>query len=378
METVCHDYSPKGVKFFYIYKALAHPETNGYVTPFTLKERLMHVKEAERRLGSQFQWLCDTMANDVKHQMGDAPNSEFVIDPQGKVVRRRVWSDAEQLRKDLAELVGPVQPATKMSDLHLKIIPPPKAAARGVVPRIQVPGPTKPLIIEPEKSKTPYYAKLRAEVDESFLKTGKGKLYLGFHMDPIYGVHWNNLAAPVHFETVSPSGVTISPKSGQGPKVKEAADVDPREFLLDIEGKETAEPIELTVTYFACNDEEGWCRPVTQKYSIRLTMDSDGGWASSRHRRPRKDRPAGQTARSGRPGTPSGRMPPRARRPGGPRAPQQLLERIRSNDKNGDGQITRKEASPQLKRFFNRIDTDGDGTITQDELREFIKRRRPF
>ena len=101
LETVCHDYSPKGVKFYYIYKALAHPETNGYVTPFTLQERLMQVKEAERRLGSKFTWLCDAMSNDLKHALGDAPNSEYVIDPDGKVVVRRLWSDPAKLRNDL-------------------------------------------------------------------------------------------------------------------------------------------------------------------------------------------------------------------------------------------------------------------------------------
>jgi len=33
------DYAPKGVKFYYMYKALAHPELDGYVNPFTLKIR---------------------------------------------------------------------------------------------------------------------------------------------------------------------------------------------------------------------------------------------------------------------------------------------------------------------------------------------------
>ena len=41
METIYLDYAPKGVKFFYVYKALAHPEYERYVTPFTQDERLM-------------------------------------------------------------------------------------------------------------------------------------------------------------------------------------------------------------------------------------------------------------------------------------------------------------------------------------------------
>jgi hypothetical protein len=35
LEAIERDYSDRGVKFYYIYKALAHPENNGYVTPFT-------------------------------------------------------------------------------------------------------------------------------------------------------------------------------------------------------------------------------------------------------------------------------------------------------------------------------------------------------
>ena len=53
METIERDYSPRGVRFFYVYKALAHPELNGYVQPVTLDERLMHVEEAELTLGAR-------------------------------------------------------------------------------------------------------------------------------------------------------------------------------------------------------------------------------------------------------------------------------------------------------------------------------------
>ena len=110
METIERDYAAKGVKFYYIYKALAHPETNGYVTPFNLKERLMHVAEAKRTLGSRFSWICDSMDNDLKHALGDRPNSEFVVDPKGEIVVSRSWSSPNELREDLANLVGEVKP----------------------------------------------------------------------------------------------------------------------------------------------------------------------------------------------------------------------------------------------------------------------------
>ena len=103
------DYGPKGVKFFFIYKTLAHPELAGdYVQPFTLDERLAHARQAEKQLGATIPWLVDAMDNRLKHALGDRPNSEFIIDPKGKVVRKRAWSHPAQVRKDLEELVGKV------------------------------------------------------------------------------------------------------------------------------------------------------------------------------------------------------------------------------------------------------------------------------
>ena len=93
------------MNFYYIYKALAHPENNRYVAPFTLQERLLHVKEAERTIGSRFTWLCDNMENGLKHALGNAPNSEFILDAEGKVVVQRRWSTPDNLRADLVRLV---------------------------------------------------------------------------------------------------------------------------------------------------------------------------------------------------------------------------------------------------------------------------------
>lgn len=303
METVYGDYAPKGVKFYYIYKALAHPETNGYITPFTLKERLMHVKQAERTLGSEIAWICDTMENDLKHALGDAPNSEFIIDPQGKIAVRRSWSKPAELRSDLERLVGAVDQPTTVADLNMKTAEPPKAAKTGVVPRVKMPGQMQALKIEPTMiSLEPFYVKLRAEAESSVTKTGSGKLYLGFHLDPLYDVHWNNLAAPLTFEVKTSDDATISPSSGEAPNIEVESDGDPREFLLDIDAGRGADSFEVTVKYFACNDQEGWCKPVTQQYTVHLEVDRDGGNA----------RRGGQPATRGKrpPGRPAPATPP--------------------------------------------------------------------
>ena len=273
------DYAPQGVKFFYVYKYLAHAGAKGYVQPFTLAERLLHVKEARRTLGTQVPWICDTMSNDLKHALGDAPTSEFVIDPLGKIVRRRAWGGTAQLRRDLQELVGPVENPTKPDDLELRTQPPPKAAPSGIVPRIPRPGGMKPLRIVPESGPDdqPFYVKLRPQADRKLLSTGAGKLYLDFRLDPIYRVHWNNLTQPIRVEIQPPDGTTATPNSVEGPQVDEPSDMDPREFLIDVNSWNYREPIRLTASYFACNDKEGWCKSVTQRYAIHLSEDVEDG-----------------------------------------------------------------------------------------------------
>lgn len=284
------DYEPKGVKFFYIYKALAHPENDGYVQPFTQAERLLHVKEARRTIGSRVPWICDTMDNTLKHALGDAPNSEFVIDPEGKVVRRRQWSRPDELRRDLEELVGPVEQPTRVSDLHLKTEPPPRVAAKGVVPRIERPAGLEALRIEPElaadgdKKPVPFYAKLRAEADASLRQTGRGKLSIALHLDPLYHVHWNNLMKPLRVEFDAAEDA-VTPRVWDGPKVDAASDIDPREFLAEINVGENRQPLGLTVKYFACSDEQGFCLAVTQRYTIHFERDPDAGWVQNRNRR---------------------------------------------------------------------------------------------
>lgn len=272
----------------------------------------MHVKEAERRLGSTIPWLCDTMDNEVKHKLGDAPNSEFVLDAEGKIVVRRAWSNPDQLRRDLQELVGDVDRVTKIADLDLKTIPPPKAAAAGVVPRLKLEGGYSPVIVQPQESEHPFYVKLRAEADENLLRSGNGKLYLGFLLDPIYHVHWNNLVEPIRFEITTVNGVEITPAAGAGPQVKEPSDIDPREFLVTVESPgRVTQPLEVEIKFFACNDSEGWCKPVTQKYLVELSVDRDAGQVQGRSRRGgdmAANSPAGRP--KGRPGMRPGRGTP--------------------------------------------------------------------
>ncbi len=336
------------MKFFYVYKSLAHPEYNNYVTPYTLEERLMHVSEAERVIGSRFQWICDGMSNQFKDAMGKAPNAEFVIDPEGKVVRRRVWSDPVKLREDLEELIGHVDNPTQLADLDLPDIAPAGKVARGIVPRVEMPGSMQPLLIEPmDNGKYPYYVKLRAEADPDFLEgeAESGKMYLGFHLDPLYHVHWNNEADPLEFKLTTAAKTSITPATGRAPKVEEPADADPREFLVDIAAADLSTPLDLQVRYFACDDDNTFCVPVTQNYRIHLEGDKDGGSAMGR-------------------------------KVGGEEAPtaERMLVSFKQMDANGDGNLTRDELPGPFKGRFDLMDADGNGLVDGAEMEAAAER----
>ena len=275
------DYQPKGVEFFYIYKPLAHPEYDNYVSPFTIQERLMHVMEAKRRLGSGITWLSDAMDNPYHEAMGQTPNSELVVDPDGIVVARRAWSNPDELRKDLERIVGPVDIPTKISDLDMPEQPPIGTVAKGIVERVERPEGIMPMVIEPvlETSRTPFYAKLRAEGTSDLYRTGKGTMYLGFHLDPLYRVHWNNEAPPLQYEISAAEGVSISPAKGTGAHPEEKADADPREFLLEVDAGKPGQNIDLLVKYYACDDALTFCIPVKQEYRMTLSRDMSHGWS---------------------------------------------------------------------------------------------------
>ena len=338
------DYAPLGVKFHYIYKALAHPEINGYVSPFTIEERLQHVAIAKAQLGSQIDWLCDTMTNDLKHAFGDAPNSEFVIDPAGTVVRKRAWSDPLALRKDLESLVGAVAQPTRVEDLKLPSISPARQAAKEVVPRLRLPGQFAPVVTSPmlTESEVPFYVKLRVEADSDLLRQGKGRLYLGFFLDPIYQVHWNNRAEPMSFEIQAAADTRISPAQGQGPKVSLAADSDPREFVVDVELADRSVPLTVTVRYVACDDAETFCLPVAQSYSITLQADRDGG-----------------NRRSAMPAAP----------PASADMSSRMRQRVLSFDKDHDGIVQLADVPDRMRQFLQAADANHDGAIDGDELR---------
>lgn len=312
--------------------------------------------------------MADTMSNDLKHALGDRPNSEFIISPEGRILVARSWNDPEMLRTDLEKLVGKTKTITSPSDLDRKPQAAPESRiASGVVPRVEKPGDVTAVIVRPvtEKdgdgdTKETFYAKLRAEADRGLLNDGKGKLHIGFHLDPVHTVHWNNLAEPLHFEIKAPKGVTLSMSKGVAPKVEAPSDIDPREFLLEIDsgtGK-IEQSLQLEVSYYACDDEEGWCRAVSHRYEIELRRDRDAGTV-------RSSRGGGGFARRPRSGGRGGsgqRRKPDAK---------QLFARM---DADRDGVISRSEARGPMIERFKLMDADGNGAISREEMDKHLDR----
>jgi hypothetical protein len=225
------------------------------------------------------------MDNMIVHALGNAPTSEFVLDPEGRIARKRAWGNAKLLQKDLIELVGKVETPTDPADLGLTSNLHASAAPRGQVERLRVPRNMETLLVEPQlaTSARPFYAKLRAEANRQLINRGDGLLYLGFHLDPIYDFHWNNLTDPIRVEVQAGDGTVVSPSILFGPEVDAVADSDPREFLVDVSGWPADGPLEVSVRYFACNDERGLCLAVTQDYVVHRIANPDAGWAERRN-----------------------------------------------------------------------------------------------
>lgn len=331
------DYRSKGVEFYYVYKTVQHPEINNFLTAFTIEERLRHIAEAKRRFRTEIPWICDTMDNTVKQAFGGAPNGEFILDSEGTIVRKRFWSNPDTLRRDLGELVGPVDPVTTVDDLPARFTVETRPIASGVVPRIALPGGLRPLQTTPiiEKDGHPFFAKLRVEATQSALGTGKGKLYLGVYLDPLYQVHWNNRAGRVAIEVTPPDGIELSEHQLQSPVVKADADVDPRQFLIDISGR-SDKPLRIAVTYTACDDAQTFCLTIRQQYEVMLKPSRGAG---------------------SRPGI---FMPA-------------MFANVRTFDKNKDGRITPDELPEgRVTLYVGHMDYNANGVIESDEVDTFL------
>lgn len=296
VEAVYNDYKSEDVDFFFIFQTLQHPENDSYIQAFSMEERFLQVEEAKEHYGTSVPWVLDTFDNNWKAYFQGRPNSEIIFDREGRMIHVEPWVRHPNLRNALTELFGAVESPTRVADLDLPNIERHSEGRRtGVIERLKVAGDPIPLRFTPAQSDLTYYAKLRTEVDSALFDAGSGQMYLGLHLDPIYDVHWNNLAEPVMYRLSLPEGVSASPATAKGPLPEVESDMDPREFLVDIDDwTDRSAALGIEIFYLACNKEQGWCKPVTQEYSVSLERAQLAGSAYSRRQPPggpRRSRP---------------------------------------------------------------------------------------
>jgi predicted outer membrane repeat protein len=359
IEAAYHDYKTRGVAFHFVYTHLTHPENNGFIKPFQQRERLQHIKVAKEKLHTTLSWLCDDMDNQTAAALKHKKDNVFIFNASGTEVFAGTISDASGLRTALADLAGTAQTRTSIERVAPPEIPPLNPSASPFAEQVKI-DPERdaflPLKVVPIDSRSPFFVKLRAEVDKALLDTGNGRMYLGFHVDPIFSAEWNNLGDTVNYAIKVPKGTAISPSVDEADKVAgKATDTDPREFILEARKWNAANPLGLTVNYSIHSPISKRNHDVTQKYIIYLEEDPFGGKVHGRQillpdKQAEQDRWIAGTVN--------------------------LYQNIlRSKDLNRDGKLERDEAPRPLMQDWDNADADSNGYVDVDEYIQWRKSR---
>jgi len=357
IEAAARDYAPKGVQFSYIYRFLAHPENNSYLQPFHQKERARQAQLARETFSTAVPWLYDVMDNQTAEALAaDTNHQVFLFSSDGEEIYAGSIDEDEKLRQALVKAVGPVEAPTLPDTLPEPGIEPVNMPESMLVERVNVNTKVEnfiPLQITPLESRQPHYVKLRAEGNTALLESEKGKLYIGFHIDPLYQVEWNNLGEPLKYAIKTPEGV-IAPSINSAPRVtQQATDSEPREFLLEARKLDRSQPLTLQVVYSVHSPRSKSNVEVQQQYLIYLAKDPFGGKVIGRQAE-------------------ADTVMAEQKKADDSNAYNQLLIRF---DFNRDGQLVKTETIGKLLQLFDKIDTDGDGILEEEEYLNYRKNR---
>ncbi|QBG46368.1 hypothetical protein EGM51_02755 [Verrucomicrobia bacterium S94] len=358
IEAAARDFYPQGIRFYYIYKYLRHPENNGYIKPFTLRARAQHTLVAKEQLGTAVPWLYDTMDNDTAYRLaGENGTGIFIFSGSGEEIFSGTLADHARLYEKLTELSSPVTEPFDIETLPEPTLEPVNIRESQLVPRVKVSMEDRlqPLEITPGQTRQPYFVKARVEGSEALLESGDGKLYLGFHIDPLFDVEWNNLGEPLKYQLKTPSGV-VAPSINSAARVTVAAtDTEPREFMLQARKLDLDKPLTLQVTYSVHRNKRNI--EVTQNYLVYLQKDRFGGEVFGRQI------PLVTPAES-----PSGESSTT-------RSSSAYRAMLRRYDIDRNGKLTADEVIGRLHTYFDRIDSNSDGAIDAEEYAEYQENR---
>lgn len=300
IEAAQADYATLGVQFYYFYKSLRHPELDGRVEPLNINERLLHIAEAQEKLGTNVPWISDTLEDSMRISLRAGPNSVYLIAPDGEIVFAAYEIDRESLRAALTEHIGPIEQPTVADDLDLpRVSRPARQVNEDTQVRVERPTNMVILKITPTTPDQTYYVKLRAEAEPELLRTGTGRLFLGFYPDPIYDAKWNNLTPQLKYVLELPEGVSATPVEASAAAGEGDTDTEPRQFWVDIESDGRPGDITLTMHYYGCTPE--MCMAMSHQYTISFVSEDRAartygirgqrGERGERGERPSRDRP---------------------------------------------------------------------------------------
>lgn len=356
IESFAYDYDPEKLHSFYIYRYLIHPENHGFLQPFSLRERAAQTKLANQYLSTRVPWLYDIMDNQTAKALApEAEHDVFIYSAAGEELFAGSIDEPQSIREKLDELIGTPESRRSPGQLPGPRIKPIELPSPSLVQRIHFNPETEPftpLQVSPMDSRVPFYVKLRAEADDQLLQTGTGRIYLGFHADPLYQAAWNNREAPLKYQVVAPQG-TVAPSIQRAPEINQKQyDSEPREFMLNARGVDTVKPLMLQVEYSVFLPSLERTVAVTQQYFIYLDRDLFGGKAYRR-----------QIAYAD----------PAPWKPNN--IPTDIPYALRQYDADSDGKLTRDEAKGTLWSKFPDIDTNRDGYLNSEEYSTYLRNR---
>jgi hypothetical protein len=248
VEAMHADYAAKGVQFFYFDNSLRHPKLNGYVQAQNMTERLLQLEEARTKLGTNVTWFADTLDDSMRVGLGAGPNFLSLISPSGEIVAASDRIEGNNFREILDRLAGQVETPTPINKRGLpRVARQANQINQDMELQVHRSEGLTIVSISPPKPEETYYVKLRSEADQNLLRTGKGRLFLGFYPDPIHDAHWNNLVDPMKYVLTLPEGVTATPVEATAAKGPGDSDTQPRQFWVDIDGALPSEEFNLAL-----------------------------------------------------------------------------------------------------------------------------------
>jgi hypothetical protein len=309
-------------------------------------------------LHTRIPWLCDTMDNQTAAALEYESNNLFIFNQQGIEEFAGTITDTAAFQKAVIRFAGPVDNPTPIESIPRPEIPPLNMPQARVTERVEVDPQREayfPLQITPIDSGKPFYIKMRIEANKELLETGNGRLILGFHIDPIYKVEWNNLGETIRYTMKVPRGSAISPSISSAEKVTvQATDTDPREFMLEARKWDISRPVPITVDYSVHSPASKRNFNLSQQYIIYLDRDLFGGAVFGRQ----------DTDRA----KPTERPKPKA---------SPYAGMLRKFDIDRDGKLTFDEAPVRMQQRWDDADANADGNVDEQEFLRYRDSLRP-